>query len=74
MSLLTITASNKNRLDINNISSQYFIKSIQWQSFTDFELLIADGGSDNYDELKKYFTRSAQIRLSLTTVFPMNQD
>ena len=66
MSLLTITASNKNRLDINNISSQYFIKSIQWQSFTDFELLIADGGSDNYDELKKYFNSfNGPIKMNL---------
>ena len=52
---LTITASNKNRLKLDNPASQWFIKSIQWQDFQDFELLIADGGSDNYEELKTYF-------------------
>ena len=54
--LLTITASNKNRLDLKNPATQWFIKSIQWQDrYQDIELLIADGGSTNYNELKKYF-------------------
>jgi len=51
---LTITASNKNRLQLNHNPSEFFIKSIQWQTYDDFELLIADGGSDNYEELKEY--------------------
>ena len=55
---LTITASNRNRLDLNSLSSQWFLKSIQWQTYTDFELLIADGGSDNYEEIKNYFESS----------------
>lgn len=53
--LLTIAASNKNRLKLDSNASQWFIKSIQWQDCTDFELLIADGGSDNYDEINTYF-------------------
>lgn len=52
---LTITASNKNRLKLEEPASQWFLKSIQWQDCKDFELLIADGGSDNYEELKEYF-------------------
>lgn len=56
MPKLTITASNLNRLNVSNCKrSEYFIKSIQWQDFKDFELLIADGGSDNYEEIKQYF-------------------
>jgi len=55
---LTIAASNKNRLKLNHDISDYFIKSVQWQTFTDFELLIADGGSDNYEELKDYFAKN----------------
>ena len=52
---LTVTASNKNRLVLGSNASIWFLKSIQWQTFTDFELLIADGGSDNYEEIKEYF-------------------
>jgi len=57
MPLLTITASNKNRLKLDNDASIFFLKSIQWQGCTDFELLIADGGSDNYEELKEHFEK-----------------
>lgn len=53
---LTITASNRDRFQVSNCPrSDLFIKSIQWQSYTDFELLIADGGSSNYEEIKEYF-------------------
>jgi len=52
---LTITASNRNRLKLDCPLSKEFMKSIQWQDFTDFELLIADGGSDNYEEIKEHF-------------------
>ena len=62
---LSLVVSNKNRLftpgtrfkervhEIN--ASTWFLKSIQWQTFQDCELVIADGGSDNYDELVDYF-------------------
>ena len=53
--LLTIAASNKNRLKLDELASQWFLKSIQWQDCQNFELLIADGGSDNYEEIKEYF-------------------
>jgi predicted glycosyltransferase involved in capsule biosynthesis len=53
---LTITASNRDRLQIKDCErSAMFLKSIQWQTYKDFELLIADGGSQNYDEIKEYF-------------------
>ena len=56
MPKLTITASNRDRLQIKNCQrSEWFLKSLQWQTYTDFELLIADGGSKNYEEIKKYF-------------------
>jgi len=64
--LLTITASNKNRLKLDELASQWFIKSIQWQDCKDFELLIADGGSDNYEEIKEYFeSHDGPIKMSI---------
>ena len=55
MKTLTITASNRDRLDLNSNITKFFIKSLESQSNKDFEVLIADGGSKNYDELKEYF-------------------
>ena len=53
---LTITASNRDRLRVENCDrSSLFLKSIQWQTYKDFELLIADGGSQNYKEIQDYF-------------------
>ena len=52
---LTIAASNKDRFQIGSPATDLFVKSIQWQTNTDFELLIADGGSKNYEEIKEYF-------------------
>ncbi len=51
---LTITASNRDRFDPDTNATKLFVKSIQWQTYKDFELLIADGGSKNYEEIKKY--------------------
>ena len=33
----------------------WFVKSVQCQTFKDFEFIVADGGSDNYEELCDYF-------------------
>jgi len=53
---LTIVASNRDRLNIKDcLRSEWFLKSIQWQDYKDFELVIADGGSENYEEIKEYF-------------------
>jgi len=58
---LTIVASNRDRLKLNDNASQWFLKSIQWQDYNEpFELLIADGGSENYEELKSYFESSKE--------------
>jgi len=52
---LTIVASNKDRFYTKDcLRSEWFLKSIQWQISDDFELLIADGGSRNYEEIKEY--------------------
>ena len=51
---LTITASNRNRWQPGTDISDWFEKSIESQTNKDFEVLIADGGSDNYDELVRY--------------------
>ena len=50
---LTITASNLNRFKLDDPASQWLIKSLQFQDCTDFEFLMADGGSDNYEEIKE---------------------
>ena len=51
--ILTIVASNRDRLDFNNMPSQWFLKSLEWQECKNFNLLIVDGGSKNYEEIKK---------------------
>jgi len=51
---LSVVASNRDRLQVGHVTSDFFLKSIQWQTYTDFELVIADGGSSNYEELKKH--------------------
>jgi len=57
---ISVVASNRDRLDLNSNITKWFIKSIQWQEYTDFELLIADGGSKNYEELRSYFENSKE--------------
>ncbi len=64
---LTIVASNRDRLKLEEPASQLFLKSIQWQDYTDFELLIVDGGSQNYDELEKYFS-SQSFRIPMRII------
>jgi len=51
---LTIVASNRDRFKIDNSASNLFIKSIQWQTYTDFELLVVDSMSKDYEEIKEY--------------------
>lgn len=53
MPKLTIIAPNKNRLDINSPASQWFLRSLTWQTNKDFELLVLDGGSNNIDNVKE---------------------
>ena len=52
---LSIVIPNKNRLDIRSNSIQWLLKSLQWQVCSEsIDILFADGGSDNYDELKSF--------------------
>jgi predicted glycosyltransferase involved in capsule biosynthesis len=53
--MLTITASNRDRLDLNKNITKFFIRSLENQTTQNFEVLIADGGSKNFEELKEYF-------------------
>lgn len=48
---LTVVASHRDRLAPDNNSTKLWLKSIQNQTSKDFEVLIVDGGSKNYDEL-----------------------
>jgi len=55
MKTLTIVASNRDRLDLKENITKFFLKSLAWQSCQDFEVLIADGGSKNFNELEDFF-------------------
>jgi len=54
MPKLTIVASNRDRFDPNSNATKWFIKSLQWQTYKDFEILLADGFSKNYEEIKAF--------------------
>lgn len=41
-------------MDLNSKSTQFFLASLFWQDNKDVEVVIADGGSDNYKELCDY--------------------
>jgi glycosyltransferase involved in cell wall biosynthesis len=62
---LTIVASNRNRLDLNSMSSKWFIKTLENQTTKDFELIIADGGSSNIGEIKKFFELFKPFNVSI---------
>lgn len=51
---LTIVVSNRDRLDFNNPASQWWLKSLQWQDYKDFEIIIVDAYSRNHKELVEY--------------------
>lgn len=70
--LLTIVAPNRNRIADNN-SSNFFFKSLAWQTNKEFDLIIIDGGSSNFDEVKamarKYDSRTTVMQHVLGKVF-----
>lgn len=49
---LTVVIPNKNRLDISGPAGMLTLKSLAWQTHKDFDVIIVDGGSDNYNDLK----------------------
>lgn len=51
---LTVVIPNRDRLDFNKPASQWWMRSLQWQDYVDFKILIVDGGSQNYEEYKKH--------------------
>lgn len=64
--ILTIVASNRNRIDLQKNSTIFFLKSLEKQTYKDFNLLIVDGGSDNFQEIdlvfkQKKFNLNAKI-------------
>ncbi|MFA7219304.1 MAG: glycosyltransferase [Synergistaceae bacterium] len=68
---LSIAVSNRDRFDLGSSPTTWFLKSLENQTFRDFELVIADGGSKNIDEIKEYASqkkngfpiRIAELRL-----------
>ena len=51
---LTIAASNRDRFDIETNSTKWFIKSLANQTCQDFELIIADGGIKNVEDIERF--------------------
>lgn len=51
---LTIVIPNRNRLEPFSYSTEYLLKSLDNQTFKDFQTIVVDGGSDNFDKLKIY--------------------
>jgi len=51
---LSIATSNRNRFNPLSNSTKWFIKSLENQTCKDFELVIADGGSDNIQDLEDF--------------------
>ena len=49
---LSIATSNRNRFYPSSNASKWFIKSLEQQTLKDFELVIADGGSNNIEKLE----------------------
>ncbi len=54
---LTIVASNRDRFDIDGPISKFWMESLEKQKCKNFCVLIADGGSKNYDEIKGHFEK-----------------
>jgi len=54
MKNLTIVIPNRGRIDPSSNSTKWLFKSLQWQDCKEFEILIIDGGSKNYRELKMF--------------------
>lgn len=53
---LTVVAPNRNRL-CDNESTHFFFKSLSWQTRKDFDFIIVDGGSDNFEWVKNAVLR-----------------
>jgi len=66
MPLLTIAASNRDRFDIKSDSTKWFIKSLQHQTCKDFELMIADGGSCNIEQVEQFAKGLSGFKMRVT--------
>lgn len=59
---LTVVVPNKDRFDFNRPSSQFWLKSLLWQDYNNFKVVVMDGGSKNYNEIKKRLESIDRIR------------
>jgi predicted glycosyltransferase involved in capsule biosynthesis len=51
---LTIVIPNRNRLAPYVYSTEYLFMSLDNQTFKNFQTIVVDGGSDNFEKLKNY--------------------
>ena len=63
MKTLTIAASNRDRFELNSQSTKLFLRSLESQTCKDFEVIIADGGSKNVNQIKEYFNSKSGISM-----------
>ena len=74
MSILTIVVPNRNRFDLNSNATKYFFGSLERQSCLDFEIIVVDGGSSNFNEMQEYvskgFIKKKIIRQETGKLFP----
>lgn len=54
--LLTLVISNRDRLCIDSNSTNLWIRSIMNQQYRDFNVIVVDGGSKNYTQIKNYLS------------------
>ncbi len=63
--MLTIVASNRNRMEINSNQFNLFLQGLRKQTDKDFNVLIVDGGSKNFKELQDFFQKEKKINISI---------
>ena len=55
--LLTIAVSNRNRMAPDNKATKLWVSSIENQVNKNFDVIVVDGGSKNYTELKDFLSK-----------------
>lgn len=62
---LTVVIPNRNRLDPHSKSTQYLFGSLENQVFKNFEIIVVDGGSNNFEDLQAYLDSLRGIKKSI---------
>lgn len=63
--MLTIVASNRDRLDFNSNQTNLFLNGLRNQTVKDFHVIISDGGSNNFEQIQAFCKNEKQINISV---------